>query len=605
MQENSSDMEVAEQQRTRTRSQRFADTQHVAAQPHVLREYALIADGWRGALLGPRGNIAFMCAPRWDSEAAFAGLLGGAGTYLIAPQGRFVWGGYYEPSSLVWHNRWVTEKGIVECEEALAFPGDAHRAVVLRRLRALDGDADMVIECSPRQGFGRPAPASARYCGDRIWLGRSGTLAWRWRSSVDAAAREETGGTQIRAVEHLHEGECRDFILEISDASLPDELPDPDTLWETTRQSWAREVPSIGGLCPGEARQSYAVIRGMTAPSGAVVAAATTSLPERPTAGRNYDYRYSWIRDSSYCGLAASAAGADSLLSATADFVRDRLLADGGLLAPAYTITGGRVPEQRSTGLPGYPGGSDRIGNWVTDQFQLDAFGEALTLLARRLEQCGPDAGTRRAMDIAATAIGERWTEPDAGIWEIDNRRWTHSRLAAVAGLRAAAACSDPAHRDRWSQVADSIMDHLDRHAVNGSGRWMRAEDDERLDAALLFGPLRGAVAPEDPRSRRTLDGVLTDLTSEGFAYRFAHDDRPLGDAEGSFLLCGYLVALNLDQQHDYAQAIGWFERTRAATGPPGLYSEEFDAIQRQMRGNLPQAFVHALMLESSLWLDH
>lgn len=583
----------------------FADIERLATQPHVLREYALVADGWRGALLGPRGNVAFMCAPRWDSEPAFASLLGGAGTYLIAPHGRFVWGGYYEPASLVWHNRWVTEHGIVECEEALAFPGDSHRAVLLRRLRALDGDADMLIECAPRHGFGDPAPITVRPDGEHVWSGQTGALQWRWRTEVGASVHEKAGETRLRAAEHLREGECRDFVLELSDEALPPDMPDPNALWESTRKAWAHAVPSIGGLCPGEARQSYAVIRGLTAPSGAVVAAATTSLPERPTAGRNYDYRYSWIRDSCYCGLAAYEAGAQDLLCTTADFVRDRLLADGARLAPAYTVTGGRIPEEDSTGLPGYPGGSDRIGNWVTGQFQLDAFGEALTLLARRVEQCGTDADTTRAIDIACAAIGERWMEPDAGIWEIDNRRWTHSRLAAVAGLRAVADFGRAEQRDHWRALADTIMHHLDEHALTEDGRWMRAEDDEKLDAALLFAPLRGAVAPDDPRTRRTLDGVLRELTSQGFAYRFAHDDRPLGEAEGSFLLCGYLVALNLEQQDDYAHAIGWFERTRAATGPPGLYSEEFDATQRQMRGNLPQAFVHALMLESSLRLDH
>ena len=147
--------------------------------PHVLRDYALLADGERGAVVGPQGDIVWMCAPRWDSDAVFSALLGGPGGYSITPVDRFVWGGYYEEGSMIWRSRWVTNHGIIECREALAFPGEPHRAVLLRRIVAADGDAKIRITLSPRAGFGRHHLTQLHHADD-IWTGRSGPLHLRW-----------------------------------------------------------------------------------------------------------------------------------------------------------------------------------------------------------------------------------------------------------------------------------------------------------------------------------------------------------------------------------------------------------------------------------------
>jgi GH15 family glucan-1,4-alpha-glucosidase len=273
-------------------------------------------------------------------------------------------------------------------------------------------------------------------------------------------------------------------------------------------------------------------------------------------------------------------------------------LTTGWLLEPpAYTVSGGRVPDERSLELPGYPGGCDVVGNHVNVQFQLDAFGESLQLLAAaaRLERCDDDA--RRAMRVAAEAIANRWSEPDAGLWELEDRRLAHSRLACAAGLRAAAAAAGRVEAGHWAALADALVaDTAD--CVHPSGRWQRAPDDPRVDAALLLPALRGAVPAADPRTAATLRAVLTELTEDGYVYRFRHDERALGQAEGAFTLCGFLAALACHQQGDQVGAARWFERNRAACGPPGLFAEEYDVAQRQLRGNLPQAFVHALMLE-------
>ena len=568
--------------------------------PHVLREYAVLADGERGAVVGPRGDIVWMCAPRWDSDAVFSALLDGPGGYSITPVDRFVWGGFYEEGSMIWRSRWVTNDGIIECREALAFPGDGHRAVLLRRVIAVRGDASVRVELEPRAGFGRHR-LTGLHDHNGTWSGRSGGLHVRFGGAPRSAGPvDRHHGLTVDLV--VPAGRHHDLVLEISDQALPDHPPDPDRAWVATETAWAAAVPSLDDcLEPRDARRSYAVLRGLTSASGGMVAAATTSLPERADAGRNYDYRYVWIRDQCYAGQACAATGATALLDDAARFVTARLLDHGPDLKPAYTTQGETVPDQHALNLPGYPGGKNLIGNWANKQFQLDAFGESLLLLAAagRADRLDPD--NWQAAVAAVGAITGRWTEPDAGIWEIDNQQWTHSRLICAAGLRAIARVphAGPAAGD-WLALADRITADTAANAVHPSGRWQRSPQDQALDAALLLPPLRGGVDADDPRTTATLDGYLTDLTRDGYAYRFRHDDRPLSAAEGTFTLCGFLVALALHQQHRPVEANRWYERTRACAGPPELYSEEFDVNQHQLRGNLPQAFVHALHLETA-----
>ena len=576
-----------------------------AADPHyppqVLREYSLLADGERGAILGPRGEVAWMCAPRWDSGSVFGALIGAAGEYAVTPTSRFVWGGYYEPDTLIWRSRWVTDHGIVECREALAMPGDLHRTVLLRRIEPLDGPAEIDVLLDPHADYGAKGLRSV-HRHDGVWTARVGGLYLRW-TGAPGARLHDGGGWR----DHLTvgPGEGHDLVLEISDEPLPDELPRPDRLWSGTLESWRSQVPGLDRtLSPADARHSYAVMRGLTSAGGGMVAAATTSLPERAETGRSYDYRYVWIRDQCFAAQAVAAEGPHPLLDDAVSFVTARLLDDGPKLAPAYTTTGRPVPDQSSLDLPGYPGGVDIIGNHVNAQFQLDAFGEALLLFSAGAKHDRLDTDAWRAAEAAAAAITERWTEPDAGIWELEPRPWTHSRLIAAAGLRAIAAAHPAAARStQWLALADHIVADTAARAVAPDGHWQRTPDDAGLDGALLLPGLRGAVAPDDPRTVATLQAYLRELTKDGYAYRFRQDDRPLGEAEGAFQLCGFLVSMALHQQGSTVEAARWYERMRASCGPPQLFSEEYDAVQNQLRGNLPQAFVHAYLVEAAVRL--
>lgn len=324
------------------------------------------------------------------------------------------------------------------------------------------------------------------------------------------------------------------------------------------------------------------------------------SLPERAEQGRNYDYRYCWIRDQCYAGQAVAAAGAYPVLDDAVRFVSERVLADGPDLKPAYSPVGGAVPHERDLELPGYPGAAVKSGNWVTDQFQLDACGEALLLLAAAARRHRLDTGHWQAVQTLVRTIKDRWREPDAGIWELDNQRWAHSRLTCAAGLRRIAEVAPRQEEAEWHHLADRLIADTASGCLHRGRRWQRAPTDPRIDASLLIPSIRGAVPAGDPRTVGTLEAVRTELAQDGFVYRFQPDERKPGEAEGAFLLCGFLMALADHQQGNAVAAVRWFERNRTACGSPGLFAEEFDVTQRQLRGNLPQAFVHALLFETA-----
>jgi GH15 family glucan-1,4-alpha-glucosidase len=546
--------------------------------------------------------------PRWDSPAVFSSLIGGQGAYVVTPADpQHVWGGYYEPGTLIWHSRWVGS-AVTECREALARPARLDTAVLLRRVLAVEGRARVRVTLDLRASFGRsPVRELAKSGG--VWTGRSGQV--RFRLSGAARARTSGDGRGLELTLAVNSGEHHDLVLELAEREPGGSPPDPDSAWAETENAWSAAVPDCTSLVAvSDARHAYAVLTGLTAGSGAMVAAATTALPERLESFRNYDYRYAWIRDQCYTGLAVAAHGPHPLLDGAVAFITERVLADGPGLMPAYTVAGGPVPAERGLRVRGYPGGQARAGNRVRDQFQLDALGETLQLLAAaaRLDQIGPDSW--RAAQVAAEAIAKRWNDPDAGVWELDPRHWAQSRMACVAGLRAMSAAAgrpEGPHARReagnWSGLADQIMASL-KDCAHPTGRWQRAPDDERVDAALLLSVIRGAAGPDDPRVRATVQAVMDELGDDGFVYRFRQDARPLDRAEGAFLLAGLWMAQAAHALGDETGAARWFERNRAACGPAGIYAEEYDVRQRQLRGNLPQAFVHAGVLESAVRLS-
>jgi GH15 family glucan-1,4-alpha-glucosidase len=523
--------------------------------------------------------------------------VGGPGVFAVTPLNpRYVWGGQYEDGTLIWASRWVTTDGIVQCREALAMPGDPAVAVLMRQIRVLSGTAPVRVLFQARPDFGTSTVHLSR-SPDGAWSGAAGGLNLRVSGLGGARLIDDVLSQDLR----LGAGGEHDIVLEISNKSLPARAPAPADLWAATEQAWNAAVPAMHNTAaPTDARRAYAVLHGMTSSTGAMVAAATLGLPERADTKRNYDYRYAWIRDQCFAGQAAGAGGATDLLDSAVRFVSERLLADGTSLKPAYTVNSARVPDEHTLDLPGYPGGTDKVGNWVNRQFQLDNFGESLLLFATAARHDHLEKAHWQAAEQAATAIEAKWSAPDAGIWELGNERWTHSRMICVAGLKAISRYAPDAQASAWRAVADRIMAETAATCTHPSGRWQRSADDDRIDAALLLPAIRGAVPADDTRSLATAAAVREELLIEGYVYRFRHGPGPLADAEGAFLLCGFNLALTEYQQGNTAEAFRLFERNRAACGSPGLFTEEYDIEQHQLRGNFPQAFVHAAMLETA-----
>ncbi len=564
--------------------------------PQVLRDYAFLGDGHRGGLIGPRGDVGWLCAPGWDGPPAFSRLVGGEGVYAVTPVEPFVWGGYYEPGSLVWRSRWTMAGARVECREALACPSDPHRVVLLRRVDAVDGASRVEVVLQVAAGFDRRA-LELRRDDDGCWVLDTPPRRVRW--SGGGEARLDRDGL-LRLSVDLAPGGRHDLVLEISDRALP-APPDAERLWQATEAYWADSVPGFdSSVAPRDSRHAYAVLRGLTTPGGGMVAAATLGMPERAEAGRNFDYRYVWLRDQAYAGLAVGVDHPDPLLDEAVALSTARVLEHGPDLAPAYRADGRLPPREEHIDLPGYPGGRVVTGNWVRGQFQLDLCGELLQLYATSGRHDHLTSDDVRAVAQVVDLVDHRWDEPDAGVWELDDAWWTHSRLSCVAGLRTVAREVPACDAARALALADTIMAETSRRALAEDGSWRRAPGIDGVDASLLLPPVRGALSPNDPRSLATLHTVSRDLVQDGYVYRYQAGDRPLGDAEGAFLMCGFAMSLAQLAVGDEVEAFRWFERQRAACGPPGLLSEEFDVRQRQLRGNLPQGFVHALLLECS-----
>lgn len=576
------------------------DSELVLPGARSLRDYALVADGERAALVSSEGSIVWLCFPGWASPPVLTSLLGMPGAYSIRPEGWHVGGGSYEPGTLIWRTRWHGPDGVLECRDALTLPGHRDRAVLIRRLTAVRGEWAASAALHLAGDFGR-APVRDLHRDGGAWVGRLPDAHVRW-SGADTAQVDERGAAEARVV--LHPGTYHDFVLELSTTPFDAAPPGGDALWEQTRAAWHAAVPELSStIADRDVRHSYAVLRGLTsARTGALVAAATTSLPERADAARDYDYRFAWVRDQCFTGEAMAALGHAPLLDDTVRFISERLFEDGPELAPAYTADGGRVPDQEQIDIPGYPSAPMVMaGNRAGKQFQLDAFGEALLLFASAADAERLDDRGWHAAEVATRAIETRWQQPDAGVWEIDPRRWTHSRLVCAAGLRRMAGHAAPGPAvSRWLALADTITAEVASTSTHASGRWQRAPDDDRIDASLLLAQIRGAIPVDDPRSRLTLQAVDAELGEDGFVYRYRKGGEPLGEREGAFLLCSFWMALASWQAGEAVRASMWFERARSACGPASLFCEEYDVASRELRGNLPQAFVHALLIETA-----
>ena len=595
-----------------------------------IANYGFLSNCHTGALVAPDGTVDWLCVPRFDSPSVFGALLDrGAGGFRFGPFGINVPSDrIYEPGTNTVVTSWKTPTGWVVVRDALTMgprrgedtvtphtrppsDEDADHALV-RTAECIDGSVEIDLVCEPGFDYGR--------------------VAGEWSLSPDRHRADATGGEQAlrlqtdmllgieagraRARHVLRAGETVYCALAWSDEALVPTSGDEaaDQLDATTRfwRDWlARAAIPDHELGP-MIQRSALTIKGLTyMPTGATVAALTTSLPETPAGERNWDYRYTWLRDSTFLLRALHFLlldwEADEFMQFMADLDRD----DDGGLQIMYGIDGRRdLTESVREDLSGYGGAHPvRIGNGAFDQRQNDVFGAALdsVLLHSRRSQRIPRRlwPLVQAQAECATAV---WRQPDQGIWEArgEPRHYVSSKLmcwvaldraARLANIRGEAAVSAG-----WAETAAEIKSDILEHGVDGRGVLRQHYDSDALDASTLLAGIFGFLAPDDARLRATVLAVEDDLTEQGYVlrYRTEETDDGLSGKEGSFLICSFWLVSALAIIGEPQRARHLMERLVKVASPLGLYAEEFDAETGRHLGNFPQAFSHLALVEAA-----
>ena len=576
-----------------------------------LEDYALIGDCHTAALVGRDGSIDWLCLPRFDSGACFAALLGTEehGFWRVAPaepvrQVRR----RYRGSTLVLETELATAGGTVAIIDFM--PARTEAADLCRIVEGRSGRVAMEQVLRIRFDYGSIVPWVRREDGGIVAVAGPDTL--RLRASVPVHGQDMSTVARFEVAA----GERVTFVLtwHPSHVSAPPPI-DPTTALVDT-ESWWNEWAGRGQYRgPWEAAvcRSLVTLKALTyQPTGGIVAAPTTSLPERLGGVRNWDYRYCWLRDATYTLLALVGAG---YIDEARDFREWLLRAAAGSpsqLQIMYGIAGERrLPELEIPWLPGYEGSRPvRVGNLASRQRQLDVYGELLDTMHKCWRAGLAPAPSAWELERAVVEFLETiWQEPDEGIWEVrgPRRHFTHSKVMAwVAFDRAVKGIEQfglPGPVDRWRQVRARIHDEVCARGFNPArGSFVQSYGSDLLDASLLLIPVVGFLPAEDPRVRATIEAIERELVVDGFVARYATvpevDGLPPG--EGAFLLCTFWLADALILLGRRAEALVLFERVLAVRNDVGLLAEGYDVTHRRMVGNFPQAFSHLGLINTA-----
>lgn len=583
----------------------------------AIEEYALIGNTRTAALISREGSLDWMCMPRFDSPACFASLLGTAdhGRWLLAPAGgvRNVKRRYRE-GTLVLETDYECEGGAVRVTDCMPlWPG---RSDVVRVVRGLRGQVPIRMELVIRFEYGSAMPWVERE-GNGALRATAGPESLRLRTVPEVEIRPE--GFKSVATFTIGEREMIPFTLSHFPSNEMPPLPvDSFSAIEETSHWWSDW--SAGSTYRGDysdlVQRSLITLKALTyAPTGGIVAAPTTSLPEQPGGVRNWDYRYCWLRDATFTLYALLIAGyheeaqqwREWLLRAAAGHPRE--------LRILYGIAGERhLPECELDWLPGYGGASPvRIGNGASRQLQLDVFGELMDAFhvarAGGIQADGPSWNLQR---VLMDYLESEWDKPDNGIWEVrgELRHFTYSKVMAwVAADRAVKAVErygldgGDGGAEKWRALRKEIHDQVCKKGYDADRKtFVQSYGSKALDASLLLMPLVGFLPPEDPRLRGTVEAIERDLLVDGFVlrYRSEQDVDGLPAGEGVFLPCSFWLADNLLLQGRRDDARKLFERLTSLCNDVGLISEEYDPKEKCLLGNFPQAFTHVMLVNSA-----
>ncbi|MDA8072843.1 MAG: glycoside hydrolase family 15 protein [Actinomycetota bacterium] len=578
-----------------------------------LEDYAMIGDTHTGALVGNDGSIDWLCLPRFDSGAVFGALLGNEsnGRWQLAPLGgvRRVQR-RYRAGTLVLDTELETDTGAVRITDFMPHR-DGHAGVV-RIVEGVAGHVSMGMRLVMRFDYGRTVPWVRRLDGRLIAVAGPDALVL----DTPVATNGEDHATVARFT--VSAGEQVPFVL----SWLPStgKLPDPAEarrLLEATEawwQAWSARCTYRGEWRDAVSR-SCATLKALTyGPTGGIVAALTTSVPERLGGVRNWDYRYVWLRDATLTLHALLATGYVDEAQAWRDWLVRAVAGDPAQLQIMYGVEGERrLPEIELDWLSGYEGSRPvRVGNAAVDQLQLDVYGEVMDVLHLAcLSGCDLDSHAWEIQRAFLDFLESAWQAPDEGIWEVrgPRRHFAHSKVMAwVAFDRAVKAVEGlgrPGPSSRWRRLRDAIHDEVCREAFDPErGTFTQSYGSRALDASLLLLPLVGFLPPQDPRVVGTVEAIERELCEDGLVLRYNSDERGdvdgLPAGEGAFLACSFWLAdvqCALGRTRD-ARAL--FERLLGLANDVGLLSEEYDVEHRHLVGNFPQAFSHVALIDTA-----
>ncbi|MGW5777202.1 glycoside hydrolase family 15 protein [Streptomyces sp. NPDC003863] len=581
-------------------------------------DYALIGDLQTAALIGRDGSVDWLCLPRFDSAACFAAILGDEnnGHWTIAPKGATTCSTRrYAEDTLVLETYWETRTGTVK---VIDFMPQRDRAPDLMRIvEGVSGSVEMASVLRLRFDYGSIVPWVRRADGHRVAIAGPDSVWLRSEPHV------KTWGQQFstQSAFTVAAGEKVAFVLTWHPSHEPrPELVDPFEALEECLADWREWTARCTYRGPYRAAvvRSLVTLKALTyAPTGGIMAAPTTSLPEELGGVRNWDYRACWLRDSSLTLGALLATGYEEEACAWRDWLLRSVAGDPADLQIMYGPAGERrLPETSLPWLRGYADSSPvRSGNAAVDQFQLDVYGEVMDSLSLAREAGIP--AERHAWNIQLSLLGfleSTWREPDEGLWEVrgPRRHFTHSKVMAwVAADRAVrtleADPSLPGNADRWRAMRDEIHAQVCKRAYDPErNTFTQAYGSTELDAATLLIPRVGFLPPDDPRVVGTVDAVRAELTHGGFLRRYSPDSTALDGLpgqEGTFLVCSFWLADALRLTGRAEEARELFERLLTLTNDVGLLAEEYDPVAGRQLGNYPQAFSHIGLVGTALAL--
>jgi GH15 family glucan-1,4-alpha-glucosidase len=584
-----------------------------------IEDYALLGDLQTAALVGRSGSVDWLPFPRFDSSSCFGALLGGRehGRWLLAPAA----GGpattrCYREDTLVLESEWQTPEGRVRVIDFM--PPRETKPDIVRIVEGLEGRVSMRTELVIRFDYGLVVPWVMRLDSHSlVAIGGPDGLLLRTPILLEPEGMTHAAEFVVGA------GDRVPFVLtwfpsherRPEDVDPEQALVDTETFW----RSWMGDC-SYDGHHGEPVRTSLVVLKALSyQPTGGIIAAPTTSLPERIGGERNWDYRYCWLRDATFTLYALMNAGFLAEARAWRDWLLRSVAGDPERVQILYGVGGQRrITESELPWLPGYAGSAPvRIGNAAHEQFQLDVYGEVMDVLHQaRVHGLDPDDHAWSLQRNLVEFLEGAWDRPDEGLWEVrgPRRHFTHSKvLAWVAFDRAvqtveSVGLSGPV--ERWRRLRADVHEEVCREGFHsGLNAFTQSYGSDELDAATLLIPLVGFLPPDDPRVLGTIDAIQKHLTRDGFVERYRTQERNevdgLSGGEGVFLPCSFWLVDALQLAGRCADAEALFEQLLSIRNDLGLLSEEYDPDEKRLLGNFPQAFTHVGLVNSAYNLSH